>query len=129
MNSVQELIDESRDQMPVALAKKLLDACKAEADAKPKLYHITVTRVTSVAYVEDCEECVKLQDLTEDLIVEVIDVATFRKMKACAAGLLAKGMLNESWLELSMPHVINRGSDMLIVHSIVPYVPKRVREE
>ena len=49
MNRVQELIDENAELMPTGLAKMLLDACKAEADAKPKLYRATVTRVTSVA--------------------------------------------------------------------------------
>ena len=133
MNSVQELIDEHMDQMPTALAKKLLDACKAEADAKPKLYRITVTRVNAVTYTEEIgdetEACVKLQDLTETLIVEVIDDATFDRMRCCAIGLLAKGMLYEPWLKMSMPRVINRDTFMLIVHSIVPYVPKRARDE
>ena len=134
MNRVQEIIDENKDQMPTALAKTLLDACKAEADAKPKLYRITVTRVTSVAYsgeVEGClEACVKLQHLTQSLIVDLLDATTFRGMKGCALDLLNKGMLPESWLRQSIPRVINHGTDeMLIVHSIEPYVHKRAREE
>jgi hypothetical protein len=48
MNPIQEMIDEQKHEMPVALAKKLLDACKAEAEAKPKLYRVTVTRVNAV---------------------------------------------------------------------------------
>jgi hypothetical protein len=56
MNRVQELIDENVKHMPTGLAKRLLDACKAEADAKPKLYRATVTRVTSVTYTEDIDD-------------------------------------------------------------------------
>ena len=41
MNRVQELIDENAELMPTGLAKMLLAACKAEADAKPKLYRAT----------------------------------------------------------------------------------------
>eukprot|EP00966_Prymnesium_polylepis_P203050 4704224-Prymnesium_polylepis.1 len=33
MDPVQEMIDEHKHEIPIALAKKLLDACKAEAEA------------------------------------------------------------------------------------------------
>ena len=120
--------------MPTALAKTLLDACKVEADAKPKLYRITVTRVTSVGYSEEVdglmEACVKLQHLTQSLIVVLLDAATFRGMYSCTLDLLNKGMVHESWLVESMPRVMYHGTDeMLIVHSFEPYVHKRAREE
>ena len=37
---------DNREHMPTGLAKRLLDACKSEADAKPKLYRATVTEVS-----------------------------------------------------------------------------------
>ena len=45
MNRVQELIDENKEQMPMALAKVLLDACKEEADNTKQLYKLTWTMV------------------------------------------------------------------------------------
>ena len=135
MNRVQELIDENMDQMPTGLAKTLLEACKAEADAKPKLYRITLTRVTSVPYMceidDEPEASVKLRDLTETFIVEVIDDAAYKKLNGYPweTDLIAEGMLHESWLSYSMPQIRNLGTSMLIVHSIVPYVAKRGREE
>ena len=45
MNRVQELIDENMSELPVALAKKLLDACKEEADAVPMLHTVTYVRL------------------------------------------------------------------------------------
>ena len=126
---MQELIDENREHMPTGLAKRLLDACKAEADANPKLYRATVTRVTSVMYTdshdEEIEANVKLQSLTQTLIVEKVDRATFSRIGT----LLNKGFITESWVESNMPLVFNYDTNMLIVHSIEPYVPKRAREE
>ena len=133
MNRVQELIDENVKHMPTGLAKRLLDACKAEADAKPKLYRATVTRVTSVTYTEDIDDeteaNVKLQDLTQTLIVEKVDAATFSSMPGSIDSLLNKGFITESWVALNMPLVFNHDTNMLIVHSVEPYVPKRAREE
>ena len=101
MNSVQELIDENREHLPTGLTKRLLDACKAEADAKPKLYRATVTRVTSVTYTdshdEEIEANVKLQSLTQTLILEKVDRATFNRMPDGIGTLLNKGLMLESW--------------------------------
>ena len=43
MSRVQELIDERMKELPTGLAKELLEACKAEAEAMPELYRLTVT--------------------------------------------------------------------------------------
>ena len=128
MNRVQELIDENVKHMPTGLAKRLLDACKAEADAKPKLYRATVTRVTSVTYTEEIPS-VKLQHLTQTLIVEKVDRATFSRMPGGIGTLLNQGFMTESWVESDMPLVFNCDTNMLIVHSVEPFVPKRAREE
>ena len=135
MNRVQELIDENVKHLPTGQAKMLLDACKAEADAKSKLYRVTVTRVTSVTYTEGIDDDVlpgvKLQDLTQTLIVEKVDMATFNHMPGSTETLLNKGMIHESWLERPMPFVeaYNDASLVIVVHSVEPYVPKRAREE
>ena len=135
MNSVQELIDEHKDQMPTALAKKLLDACKAEADAKPRLYRLTMTRVTTVVHMEKIngklEPIVKLEHLTQSIIVEAVSYFTFQNLKIVSdASLLKHCMVHESWLEMVMPIVdASEDDSMVIVHSIEPYVPKRGREE
>jgi hypothetical protein len=133
MNRVQELIDENVKHMPTGLAKRLLDACKAEADAKPKLYRATVTRVTSVTYTDshddEIEANVKLQHLTQTLIVEKVDGATFIRMSGGIDSLLNKGFITERWVESNMPLVFNYDTNMLIVHSVEPFVPKRAREE
>ena len=56
MNRVQELIDQNKEQMPVALAKLLLDACKEEADNTKQLYKLTWTMVDSHAHVVEVED-------------------------------------------------------------------------
>jgi hypothetical protein len=43
--------------------------------------------------------------------------------------LLNKGFITESWIESNMPLVFNYDTNMLIVHSVEPFVPKRAREE
>ena len=130
---MQGLIDENVKHMPTGLAKRLLDACKAEADAKPELYRATVTRVTSVTYTDshddEIEANVKLQHLTQTLIVEKVDGATFIRMSGGIDSLLNKGFITERWVESNMPLVFNYDTNMLIVHSVEPFVPKRAREE
>ena len=78
MNRVQELIDENKEQMPTALAKVLLDACKEEADNTKQLYKLTWTMVDSHAHVVEVEDApnhpeVKLSHKTQTLIVEAVD--------------------------------------------------------
>ena len=97
------------------------------------VYRATVTRVTSATYTEDIDDevvpSVKLQDLTQTLIVEKVDAATFNRMYGGIGTLLNKGFITESWVESNMPLVFNYDTNMLIVHSVEPYVPKRAREE
>lgn len=140
MNAVQELIDENVDKMPVALAKTLLDACKAEAEAKPKLYKVTVTRVDLHTYIEPYDEgdlpsaSAKLFDRTQTLIVEAIDQRTCHALYSCDKCyrcmhlMLDKGLLREHWLDWSLPRVSHEDEGLTIVHAIVPFEPrKRVR--
>eukprot|EP00966_Prymnesium_polylepis_P332745 7388225-Prymnesium_polylepis.1 len=127
MDPVQEMIDEHKHEMPTALAKKLLDACKAVAEEKPKLYRVTVTRVNAVAWkgVNDCDEPeVKMQHRTQTLLLEAVLVYTLG-----ALDLMERGKMCAYRLERPLPYTIERGDDELtIIHSITPYVHKRSRE-
>ena len=124
MNRVQELIDERRDELPLGLAKTLLEAC---AD-QPRLYRVTVTRVTAVPYTEmvddEMEAAVKMQTSTQMLILEAVEDGEVR----CSMSLLDEGKLHAGWLKLQTPHTICHSDDrVLIVHSIEPFVPSRKR--
>ena len=130
MDPVQEMIDEHKHEMPVALAKKLLDACKAVAEERPKLYRVTVTRVTAVTWIkeggdDDCDEpMLKMQHRTQMLLLEASDLDT-----RCPVLMMDRGKMWDGWLKLPLPCTIERGDDGLtIVHSITPYVHKRSRE-
>ena len=130
MNRVQEMIDERRDELPVGLAKDLLDACKAEQDEKPKLYRVVLTKVTSESFVDHCDdECtaeVKLQTVTLKPIVECLNREAFERMNRCAWHLFDEGMMHERWLKFALPYTLRRGDDEVwILHSIAPFVPKR----
>ena len=79
--------------------------------------------------VEYDEAVVKLQDITQTLILESIDEATFRAMPyTCPSRLVLMGMIHERWASEKTPKVMNHGAEMLILHSIEPYTPKRPRE-
>ena len=134
MNPVQELIDEHMDQLPVSLAKKLLDACKAEAEAKPSLYRITFTKITYSARVMHEDEAteyadVQLQHYTQTMIVEAILRWSGRR----PVDLLAEGKIEERWLEQPLPLVWGDEDDSykLVVSSIEPYdaANKRARAD
>ena len=133
MNAVQEMIDEHKDEMPTALAKKLLDACKAERDAQP-LYQLTWTMVNSHAHVVTPEDEpdfaeVELSHKTQTLIVRAVD-----ERPDCGNGgkistmdMPHRGMVISSWIEKPTPFVIEprtifaRKDKMVIVHSITPF--------
>ena len=86
-------------------------------------------RRTTLDIDDETEASVKLQDLTQTLIVEKVDGATFSRMPGGIGTLLNKGIIPESWVESNMPLVFNYDTNMLIVHSVEPFVPKRAREE
>ena len=143
MNRVQELIDANKEKMPTALAKELLDACKEEADATNKMYKLTWTTVESHAHVEHVQHDndiahVELVPKTQTLIVEAVDRRPDHPehgppCKMESVDMPHHGFVLASWMELSMPSVIPRNcpcSDLVIVHSIVPYEPKkRLRDD
>jgi hypothetical protein len=126
MDRVQEIIDERRDELPVGLAKELLEACSTQ----PKLYRVEVTRITAVtfAYVSHEDELtsdVKMQTVTQTLIVESVGDAP-KYSGVC--GFLHGGWIPEAWVSMRTPCTMPIGDDEVwIVHSIKPY-RKRPRE-
>jgi hypothetical protein len=142
MSRVQELIDERMGDLPVGLAKDLLEACKEEAEARPQLYQLTWTTVSSHASVEHVDDedfaQVKLSHQTQTLIVEAVDELAdhpepvLHPGKTRAGDMPHHGMVLKSWLKRAMPRVHAEyavSDSMIVIHSIVPYEPhKRSRE-
>lgn len=135
---VQELIDENKDQLPTGLAKVLLDACKDEADATKQLYTLTWTTVDAHGHVEHIEDDddiaqVKVVTKTQTLIVEAVEHLPDHPEHGSPCKLKStemphRGMVLASWMKLSMPKVIYDPFDpskLVVVHSIVPYEPKK----
>ena len=152
MNRVQELIDENKEQMPTALAKVLLDACKEEADNTKQLYKLTWTMVDSHAHVVEVEDepdfaHVKLSHKTQTLIVNAVDQlpdhpnrhgGKIRAMELPNHGMVLRGWENHFTKQPSIPLVAMHSDDdmdynydyMVIVNSIVPYeLKKRLRDQ
>jgi hypothetical protein len=128
MDSVQEMIDEHKHEMPTALAKKLLDACKAEAEAKPKLYRVTITRVNAVTWIKETgDPTAKMQHRTQTLLLEYSWKRGFREP---AIDMIDRGKIWDEMLKMKLPSTIDGEDDdeLTIIHSITPYVDKRSRE-
>ena len=132
MNPVQELIDEHCGEMPVAVAKKLLDACKEEYERR-MLYRVTFTKVTAVLSTED--NLCKLQHITQTIIAEPITPTEFRDIPMSVPNLLNDGKIHTSWIQDEFPWCVTVSPDtwcdepvIIIVHAIEPYVAKRRRD-
>ena len=144
MNTVQEMIDEHKDQIPTALAKKLLDACMEEAKSTKRLYKLTWTMVDSHAHIVETDydepdfAQVKLSHKTQTLIVEAVDNlpdgpngfgGKMYSIDLPNHGMVYKGWVNHFTKQPSTPLVImececksyGRTDYMIIVNSIVPY--------
>lgn len=140
IRAIQELVDEHKESMPTGVVTAVMEECQKAYQTLPKLYKLTWTTVDSHAHVERCDDDediarVKLHAKTETLIVESVDHLPDHSDHGaphvmCARAMPHHGMMLASWLKLSMPIMrIGEGS-MVIVHSIVPYEPrKRAREE
>ena len=130
MDAIQEKIDENRDQMPVALAKQLLDMCKAQASKQPRYYRMLSTHVTAFSYVDaDDDPTSLLKTFKQTRIVELkgrslhTDQA-FPSIKEW----IDLGFFDEKWLSWDLPHSIEDGSSVLVIHSIAPASSKRARD-
>ena len=109
MNRVQELIDERMADLPVGLAKELLDACKGEADSQP-LYLVTYVRVqTNLGNGDEA----RVMGEKRTFIAErrhgarVFDVLPGSVQRFSgdppASELLAQGIVKADWLSKPMP--------------------------
>ena len=132
MNRVQEMIDEHRNEMPVSLAKDLLEACRDEAQAQPRLYKIKLTHVRATPFLTevdgDPEASVKLCGATRTLIVEAVDDEAWRKTSGCFFDKLNKGMVSKNVLDRTMPMLYAYGDDEVYIwHSVEPFVPHSTR--
>ena len=128
MNRVQELIDENMGQMPVALAKELLDACKEESDNTKQLYKLTWTMVDSRAHVVEVKDepdfaCVKLSHKTQTLIVNAVDQlpdhpnghgGNIRAMELPNHGMVLRGWVNHFTNQPSIPLVMMHCDDTAV---------------
>ena len=136
IQAIQELIDQNKESIPTGVATDVMKECQAAYRTLPKLYKLTWTTVDSHAHVEHCHNgeditCVKLDANTQTLIVEAVD----HPPDHISEGAMPyHGMVLASWLKLPMPCTMmqginNRVSSLRVVHSIVPYEPrKRTRE-
>jgi hypothetical protein len=114
ITAIQETIDQNRDAIPTEVARQVLASTQKLYDGldKPKLYCVTLTHVHAVSFVE-CDDdaapeaVVKLKDITQTLILESIDEATFRAIPyTCASHLVLMGKIHERWASEKTPKVI-----------------------
>ena len=125
MSRVQELIDERRSELPVGLARELLEACREEASARPQLYRVSMTKVQAKA---DGGDPTLDVGATKTVIAEAIrgmaDSSDARKL----LHLEVEAAFHPKWLQERKPIMIHDHDELCIIHSIEPYVPKRARE-
>ena len=133
VRTIQEIVDEHKEKMPTGVVTDVLDQCQKAYNAMSNLYKLTWTVVKTHAQVHEDHEgdeapfaSVELSDTTQTLIVEAVEPDHFTNCR----DLINHGMVLKSYLKKSMPSVMNFGSNMVIIHSIVPCNPhKRAREE
>jgi hypothetical protein len=139
ITEIQELVDQHREEMPMALMQK----CQEAYDTQPKLYKLTWTMVDSHAHIVVVEDepdfaRVELSHKTQTLIVEAVDGLPNHPNghggKLSTMEMPHYGMVVKSWLQMLKPTVMmdnstfGRKDYMVIIHSIEPYTPKRSRE-
>ena len=138
---IQEVIDEHKEAAPTEVVRVVMKNAQCLYDVHKSLYKLTWTTVDShahVAHVEDEEDfaSVKLSHKTQTLIVEAVDEPPDRERpysgKMSTLEMPHQGLVIKSWIGITMPHAILNPVDwssMVILHSIVPYEPrKRVRD-
>ena len=120
MNRVQEMIDERKDELPVGLAKELLDACKEEAESRPKLYHVTYTSVRTIAYHSDDGPEARMVSETKTVIAQ--SVTNVQRGKCAVGRFLYEAKFLESWMKLDLPNTLHYSDEMIVIlHSITPF--------
>jgi len=129
---VQELVDEHRSKLPTEDVRQIMEKCQEVHDSSPQWYRVTCTKITSHAHMEKEEEIgpelpvVELSSMTQTLNVELIN----SERGGCRQRWLNDGKIPESWLRVDCPFVLQHGSHLTVVHSIVKHMPtKRVRSD
>ena len=116
--------------MPTGVTARVMEECQKAYNEMPELYKLTWTAVDSHVYHEEDNACVKLSHKTQTLIVEAVDGLPDHPE---AVEMPNYGMMRKSWLKLPTPRVMYRDGDyedsMLIIHSIVPYQPRKRRRD
>ena len=132
---IQEVVDAHKEDMPTGVTARVMEECQKAYNELPELYKLTWTAVDSQAHVEHIMHNgdiahVKLSHKTQTLIVEAVDGLPDHPE---AVEMPNYGMMRKSWLKLPTPRVMYRDGDyedsMLIIHSIVPYQPRKRRRD
>ena len=140
---IQEVVDAHKEDMPTGVTTRVMEECQKAYNELPELYKLTWTVVDSHTHIEHVvgeEEIarVKLSHKTLTLIVEAVDELPDHPVhgvpsQTCAYNMPNYGMMLKSWLKLPTPRVMYRDGDykdsMLIIHSIVPYQPRKRRRD
>ena len=137
VRAIQGVVDEHKEKMPTGVVQVVMDECQNLYNAMPNLYKLTWTVVRSHAQVHEDEEdeppfaSVELSYTTQTLIVEAVEPDYLNDHGPCDRDMPNHGMILKGWLKLSMPFVMKHkgGTNLVILHSIVPYRHKRTREE
>ena len=109
---------------------RVMEECQKAYNELPEMYKLTWTVVDSHAHIEHVKRDddiahVKLSHKTQTLIVEVVDTRSM-----CEEDMPNHGIMLFTWLEIPMPRVMYMGEDsMRIIHSIVPYEPRKRRRD
>ena len=137
---IQEVVDAHKEDMPTGVTTRVMEECQKAYNELPELYKLTWTVVDSHAHIEHVEDeediaLVKLSHKTQTLIVEAVDGLPDHPVYGVPSKMIAHdmpdyGMMLKSWLKLSMPRVMYMGEDSVrIIHSIVPYEPRKRRRD
>ena len=126
MNRIQELIDERRADMPVGLAKELLELCQQES-AEDRLYHVTTVRIIAINYKDDDEPLCELKPIKQHHTL----LAKSRKSHpeyVSEQEWLDLGFIDESLIDAELPKVLLTCDNCItIVHEVKRRACKRAR--
>ena len=142
IRAIQEMVDEHKEEMPTGLVTSVMEECQKAYNSQPKLYKLTWTMVNSSSHIVRPEDEpdfaeVNLSHKTQTLIVEAVDDLPDGEYggKLPSMEMPNRGMALAGWVKKSTPFVLMDDDPyaskdhMVIIHSIVPYKPKRALEE
>ena len=134
VRAIQEIVDDHKEQMPTGVVTGVMEECQKVYNVMSNLYKLHWTVVNSHAQVhmdmdEDPFAQVELSHTTQTLIVEAVERGV-NDHGPCARDMPNHGTMMKNWLEFTTPYVMHGNNNMIIIHSIVPYIPnKRFRVE